>query len=69
LDPIDDYVRSQLAAPSPTGRREYTNAEFVALLAARPLRFKPGEQWAYTNAFPLRGMVIEPPWAGCFQGT
>ena len=40
-------------------RREYTNAEFVALLAAQPLRFKPGEQWAYTNAFPLLGMVIE----------
>lgn len=40
-------------------RREYTNAEFVALLAAQPLRFEPGEQWSYTNAFPLLGMVIE----------
>ncbi|MEO5894314.1 MAG: serine hydrolase domain-containing protein [Vicinamibacterales bacterium] len=40
-------------------RREYTPAEFVALMAAQPLKFPPGGQWAYTNAFPLLGMVVE----------
>jgi len=40
-------------------RREYTAAEFVALMAAQPLKFPPGEQWTYTNAFPLLGMVVE----------
>ena len=40
-------------------RREYTEAEFVDLLAARPLEFKPGERWNYTNGFPLLGIVIE----------
>ena len=40
-------------------RREYTAAEFVALLAAPPLAFPPGERWAYTNAFPLLGLVVE----------
>ncbi|MEO6236792.1 MAG: serine hydrolase domain-containing protein [Vicinamibacterales bacterium] len=40
-------------------RREYTAAEFVALMAAQPLTYPPGEQWAYTNAFPLLGMVVE----------
>ena len=40
-------------------RREYTNEEFVDLLAARPLDFPPGQRWNYTNAFPLLGMVVE----------
>ncbi len=40
-------------------RREYTEAEFVDLLAARPLDFTPGERWNYTNGFPLLGIVIE----------
>jgi D-alanyl-D-alanine carboxypeptidase len=40
-------------------RREYTSAEFVELLAAHPLKFAPGEQWSYVNAFPLLGMVVE----------
>ncbi len=40
-------------------RREYTEAEFVDLLAARPLDFAPGERWNYTNGFPLLGIVIE----------
>lgn len=40
-------------------RREYTNAEFVELLSARPLQFAPGERWNYTNAFPLLGMVVQ----------
>ena len=40
-------------------RREYTEAEFVDLLAAHPLQFTPGERWNYTNGFPLLGMVVE----------
>ena len=40
-------------------RREYTEAEFVDLLAAHPLQFTPGEQWSYTNGFPLLGIVVE----------
>lgn len=40
-------------------RREYTNEEFVDLMAARPLDFAPGQKWNYTNAFPLLGMVVE----------
>lgn len=40
-------------------RREYTPREFVDLLAASPLAFKPGERWNYTNAFPLLGFVVE----------
>ena len=40
-------------------RREYTPAEFVALMAGQPLAFPPGDRWAYTNAFPLLGMVVE----------
>jgi CubicO group peptidase (beta-lactamase class C family) len=40
-------------------RREYTEAEFVDLLAAHPLDFAPGERWNYTNAFPLLGIVVE----------
>ena len=31
----------------------------MALLAARPLAFPPGERWAYTNAFPILGLVVE----------
>jgi CubicO group peptidase (beta-lactamase class C family) len=34
-------------------------AQFVQLLAAHPLKFAPGDQWSYVNAFPLLGMVIE----------
>ena len=40
-------------------RREYTEAEFVDLLAAHPLQFTPGERWNYTNGFPLLGIVVE----------
>lgn len=40
-------------------RREYTAAEMIALMAAQPLSFPPGEQWNYTNAFPLLGMAVE----------
>ena len=40
-------------------RREYTDAEFIDLLAAQPLDFAPGQRWNYTNAFPLLGMVVE----------
>lgn len=40
-------------------RREYTEAEFVDLLAAQPLDFTPGERWNYTNGFPLLGIVVE----------
>lgn len=39
-------------------RREYSPDEFVALLGSRPLAFRPGDRWAYTNAFPLLGLVI-----------
>ncbi len=40
--------------------REYTPAEFIQLIAGRPLDFAPGEQWSYTNsAYPLLGLVIE----------
>jgi CubicO group peptidase (beta-lactamase class C family) len=41
-------------------RREYTGAEFIQLIASRPLDFAPGDKWAYTNsAFPLLGMIME----------
>ena len=40
-------------------RREYTEAEFVDLLAAQPLDFPPGERWNYTDGFPLLGIVVE----------
>lgn len=40
-------------------RREYTETEFVDLLAAHPLDFTPGERWNYTNGFPLLGIVVE----------
>lgn len=40
-------------------RRDYTGAEFIALLGAQPLTFVPGTKWNYTNAFPLIGLVIE----------
>jgi CubicO group peptidase (beta-lactamase class C family) len=41
-------------------RREYTPAEFVALLAPIPLDFPPGERWSYNNSdYPLLGFVIE----------
>jgi CubicO group peptidase (beta-lactamase class C family) len=40
-------------------RREYTETEFVDLLAARPLDFAPGERWNHTNGFPLVGIVVE----------
>ena len=40
-------------------RREYTPAEFIALLSPYPLDFAPGEHWAYTNtSYPLLGQVI-----------
>lgn len=40
-------------------RRDYTPAEFIALLAAKPLAFPPGDRWNYANSFPLLGPVIE----------
>lgn len=40
-------------------RREYSEEEFVDLLAAHPLEFTPGERWNYTNGFPLLGIVVE----------
>jgi CubicO group peptidase (beta-lactamase class C family) len=40
-------------------RRDYTAREFVELLGRQPLQFKPGERFAYTNAFPLLGLVVE----------
>jgi D-alanyl-D-alanine carboxypeptidase len=40
--------------------REYTPAEFIQLIGARPLDFAPGARWSYTNsAFPLLGMIID----------
>lgn len=39
--------------------REYSDAEFIALMSSFPLDFTPGERWSYTNtAYPLLGMVI-----------
>jgi CubicO group peptidase (beta-lactamase class C family) len=39
--------------------RNYTLAEFMSLIASRPLGFAPGSRWAYSNsAFPLLGEVI-----------
>jgi len=39
--------------------REYTDAEYIALMSPLALEFKPGERWSYTNtAYPLLGMVI-----------
>ena len=39
-------------------RREYTDDEFVELLARKPLDFPPGQRFNYTNAFPLLGIVV-----------
>jgi CubicO group peptidase (beta-lactamase class C family) len=39
--------------------REYTDAEYIALMSPFALDFKPGERWSYTNTtYPLLGMVI-----------
>ncbi len=39
--------------------REYTPAEFIAVMSPYPLDFTPGESWAYTNtAYPLLGLVL-----------
>ena len=39
--------------------REYTDAEYIALMSPFALDFRPGERWSYTNtAYPLLGMVI-----------
>lgn len=39
--------------------REYTGAEYIALMSPFALDFKPGERWSYTNtAYPLLGMVV-----------
>jgi CubicO group peptidase (beta-lactamase class C family) len=40
-------------------RREYTPEEFIELLGKRPLDFPPGENWKYSNAFPLLGIIVE----------
>lgn len=40
-------------------RREYTPAEFIALMSRYPFDFPPGEAWAYTNTgYPLVGMML-----------
>jgi CubicO group peptidase (beta-lactamase class C family) len=39
-------------------RREYTAAEFIDLLAKKPLDFEPGTRWNYNNSFALLGPVI-----------
>ena len=39
--------------------REYTDAEYMALMSPFPLDFEPGQRWSYTNtAYPLLGMVV-----------
>lgn len=39
--------------------REWSDAEYIALLAPYPLDFAPGARWSYSNAaYPLLGMVI-----------
>jgi len=39
--------------------REYTDAEYIALMSPFALDFRPGERWSYTNtAYPLLGMVV-----------
>ena len=41
-------------------RRDYTDAEYIAMLRPLPLDFEPGTRWAYSNSgYPLLGMVIE----------
>jgi CubicO group peptidase (beta-lactamase class C family) len=40
-------------------RREYSAADFIALMSPFALDFAPGEGWSYTNtAYPLLGMVV-----------
>jgi CubicO group peptidase (beta-lactamase class C family) len=40
-------------------RREWTDDEYIAFIAAHPLDFAPGSRHQYSNAgFPLLGMVI-----------
>jgi CubicO group peptidase (beta-lactamase class C family) len=49
-------------------RRDYTNAEFLALAAQPPLDFAPGEQWSYSNTgYLLLGLIIEKV-SGQFYG-
>jgi CubicO group peptidase (beta-lactamase class C family) len=40
-------------------RREYTPEEFIELLGKQPLDFPPGDNWKYSNAFPLLGIIVE----------
>ncbi|HEX2442325.1 MAG TPA: serine hydrolase domain-containing protein [Vicinamibacterales bacterium] len=40
-------------------RREYTPEEFIELLGRQPPDFRPGDNWKYSNAFPLLGIVVE----------
>ena len=40
-------------------RREYTPAEFIALMSPFALDFSPGERWSYSNTgYVLLGMVV-----------
>ena len=40
--------------------RDYTRAELIALIAREPVKFRPGEQWAYNDSgYVLLGMVVE----------
>jgi CubicO group peptidase (beta-lactamase class C family) len=40
--------------------RHLTQAQFIALIAAHPLDFQPGEKWAYCNTgYNLLGYIIE----------
>lgn len=41
-------------------RRDYTQAEYIAIAGGPPLEFQPGSKFAYTSAgYPLLGFVIQ----------
>jgi CubicO group peptidase (beta-lactamase class C family) len=55
---IPTYTRAPGAAKH--FRDDYTSKEIIALVASRPLQFRPGESWAYSNTgYFLLGMIVE----------
>jgi CubicO group peptidase (beta-lactamase class C family) len=47
------YIEAQI------GNRDFSNEEFVALVAKLPLRFSPGDRWEYGVSTDVLGRVVE----------
>jgi len=53
---IDEYFQTSRLSL----RRDYTTDELIKLVADLPLRFSPGERWAYTDTnYLILGMIVE----------